>query len=192
MANIKVGGEVDAYCTKCKMPLAHTILAIWAEQIKRVRCNTCMGEHAYRSPAAEKSSSSSSTPSTKPARKKAAATKPSVEKASVSLAAYESLVAGKDRSTARRYAPAERFAKGDLVEHPAFGLGVVAAVRGDKVDLAFREGVKTLQHLKGAGPALLARPPAPKRRDVAIVESESQPDPMAETSEEPELASTPG
>ena len=39
MATHRVGGEVDATCTRCKMELAHTILAMVGPKIIRVRCN---------------------------------------------------------------------------------------------------------------------------------------------------------
>ena len=48
MATHRVGGEVDAFCTRCKMSLAHTILAMVGTRIARVRCNTCGGDHAFR------------------------------------------------------------------------------------------------------------------------------------------------
>ena len=44
------GDEVDSKCTKCKLILAHTIVAMVGDQIARVKCNTCGGEHAYRPP----------------------------------------------------------------------------------------------------------------------------------------------
>lgn len=181
MAELKVGGEVDAFCTRCKMVLAHTILAVWAEQIKKVRCNTCMGEHSFRSaqPGAKKearprSSSASASSASKP-----------TEKASIS--SYESLIAGKSRASARRYSPKEKFEVGELVEHPSFGLGVIAAARGlDKVDVAFPGTVKTLLHNRGTAPAPLARPPQPRQADVEVQEDAANGDPTAETSDEPE------
>jgi hypothetical protein len=181
MAELKVGGEVDAFCTRCKMVLAHTILAVWAEQIKKVRCNTCMGEHSFRS----------AQPGSKPARPRSSgasggsAPKPAAEKALAS--SYEALIAGKSRASARRYSPKEKFEVGELVEHPSFGLGVIAATRGiDKVDVAFPGTVKTLLHNRGAAPASFARPPQPRLPDVEAPEEASNGDPTAETSDEPE------
>jgi hypothetical protein len=185
MGELKVGGEVDAFCTKCKLVLAHTVLAIWAEQIKRVRCNTCMGEHGYRRAGGSADSSSSSSSRPRAARvtaapKARAASEPAV------AASYSELLAGKDPAGARRYDVKLEFAPGDLVQHPTFGLGVVAAVRGlEKIDVAFPHSVKTLMHRKGAGPAALARPlPAKSAPDLA--DDPNQPDPAAETSDEPE------
>lgn len=178
MSELKVGGEVDAYCTKCRMMLAHTVLAVWAGEIKRVRCNTCMGEHAYRR--GEPGSAAS-----KPSRPRAAAAeKPArpAESAAVS-SSYEELISGKDRSSARPFNVKQKYAIGDLLQHPTFGLGVVAAVRGpDKVDVAFPHSLKTLAHNKGSGPVALAKPPPPRRPDVEVAE---EGDPAAETSDEP-------
>ena len=175
MAELKVGGEVDGYCTKCKMILAHTVLAVWAGAIKRVRCNTCMGEHAYH-----KGEPGTSSPSSKPSRPRSPATsKPRVEEPKI-LASYTELMEGKDRASAQTYSIKARYSAGELVQHPTFGLGGVAAVRGlEKVDVAFPTSIKTLLHNKGSTPTM-TRPPAPKRPDVV----EEEGDPAAETSDE--------
>ena len=44
----RVGGEVVAFCTKCRMDLAHTIIAMDGTKPARVQCNTCNGQHNYR------------------------------------------------------------------------------------------------------------------------------------------------
>ena len=42
------GDDVDAYCTRCKMDLTHTILLMADEETpERVRCNTCASEHRF-------------------------------------------------------------------------------------------------------------------------------------------------
>lgn len=180
MADIKVGGEVDAYCTRCKLVLAHTVLAIWASQIKRVRCNTCMGEHAFR--AAVPGGPTLKAPKAPRAARALTPRATAAERASATT--YETMLAGRDRAAARRYSPREQFAPNDLVAHPSFGLGVVAAARGlDKIDVAFPGGVKTLLHNKEASPAPFARPPAPKAADVELQAGREE-DPAAETSDE--------
>src|SRR6266511_3985193 len=45
---IKVGGEVDAFCTKCELTLAHTVHAVVSGKPVKVECNTCHGVHRYR------------------------------------------------------------------------------------------------------------------------------------------------
>jgi hypothetical protein len=45
---LRTGGNVDAYCTRCKSDFAHTILAMADEETpERVRCNTCGSEHRF-------------------------------------------------------------------------------------------------------------------------------------------------
>ncbi|MGB8933052.1 MAG: hypothetical protein WCC48_17540, partial [Anaeromyxobacteraceae bacterium] len=46
----KVGGEVDALCTKCELVLAHTVIAMVGEVPVKVECNTCHGVHRYKNP----------------------------------------------------------------------------------------------------------------------------------------------
>jgi hypothetical protein len=42
------GDDLDAYCTRCKRDLTHTILAMANEVTpERVRCNTCGSEHRF-------------------------------------------------------------------------------------------------------------------------------------------------
>jgi hypothetical protein len=142
----RVGGDVDAYCTRCRMLLGHTVLAMVGPRIAKVRCNTCQGEHAFKSGAP-------GTPAPRAAaeprtRRTAAGTRAPREKVAA-LPPVEDLLAGRDPSAAVPYSPKVRFAAGALIHHPTFGLGVVQADRGDKVDVAFRAGVKTLVHGHG-------------------------------------------
>ncbi|SEK81242.1 hypothetical protein SAMN05444354_102414 [Stigmatella aurantiaca] len=151
MATHKVGGEVDALCTRCKLTLAHTILAMVGPKIVRVRCNTCGGDHAYRSapgttdrptPAARSSSSSSASRSSSSRAEKA-------EKVVIS---FEEQLAGKDIANAPKYSPKDTYRLDQVIQHPTFGLGLVTVVRGDKVDIVFKSETKTLVHGRG-GPA---------------------------------------
>ena len=124
---LKVGGDIDAWCTRCKMTLGHTILAMVAGRPVRVRCNTCQGEHNYRA-------SGSAAPRT-------ASEKPRVT-------SWEALLAGKDVSRARKYSAREKFLADEVIQHPVFGIGLVQEVRGDKIQVAFKADVKTLVHGK--------------------------------------------
>jgi hypothetical protein len=129
--NYRVGGDIDAMCTKCKMLLGHTILAMVGPIPKRVRCNTCQGEHNYHSP------------SSKPVRRAA-----STGREKPSITSWEAQLAGKDLSRARKYAPRDRFEKDEVIDHPTFGIGIVLELRGDKLEVAFKAYKKTLVHGK--------------------------------------------
>src|SRR5256885_1275910 len=125
---LKVGGDIDAWCTKCKMTLGHTILAMVGTRPARVRCNTCQGEHNYRGTSA-------------PVKRAPAKEKPVVT-------SWEALLAKKDLSRARRYTSRDKFATDEVLNHPVFGIGLVQEVRGDKIQVAFKADVKTLVHGK--------------------------------------------
>ena len=45
---LSVGENIDAYCLKCKLVLAHLILFKVDGVVNRVKCKTCGAEHKYR------------------------------------------------------------------------------------------------------------------------------------------------
>ena len=145
----KVGGEVDAFCTRCRLTLAHTILAMVGTKIARVRCNTCNGDHAYRSApgTTDKPSASSRAASSSTSR----ASRPTAEEKVI--ISFEQQLAGKDIANAPRYSPKDTYKVDQVIQHPTFGLGLVTAVRGDKVDITFKSETKTLVHGRGGAPA---------------------------------------
>jgi hypothetical protein len=149
MATLRVGGEVDALCTRCKLTLAHTILAMVGDKIARVQCNTCGGAHAYRSQAAAPAprTRAASSASSSGARSSAAGGSHKV------TLSFEQRLAERSQSGARRYNPRDTFALDEVIEHPTFGYGIVTAVRSDKIDVVFKIFEKTLIHGRGGAPA---------------------------------------
>jgi hypothetical protein len=129
---IKAGGEVDAFCSRCELVLAHTIHAVVGGKPVKVECNTCHVVHRYR-PAASGTKPAARTHADRPAR-------PRVE-------SFDALLAGRKHSTARPYSPSEAYALDEVVDHPTFGRGFVSAVKdGGKVEITFRTEVRVLVH----------------------------------------------
>ena len=151
--SIRTGGEIDAYCGKCLLNLAHTIIAMVGPKVVKVRCNTCGGEHQYRgvqplvkavsfaAPKKAKSTSSGSSSSSS-----------SKTKAPVVIVSWEEQFRGKDITKAKKYSPRETFAVDDVVDHPTFGLGIVRAIRDGKVEVGFKQEDKVLVHGKAPLP----------------------------------------
>ena len=139
MATYRVGGEVDATCTRCRMELAHTILAMVGQKIARVRCNTCGSDHVYRG---------TQTASRSVASRTRAA---SSEKAPRTVIGWDEQLAARGAASAEDYRPDHTFAVDQVVRHPTFGLGIVRAVRQDKMDVAFKSAERTLVQGRGAG-----------------------------------------
>ncbi|MFY1829645.1 hypothetical protein ACN47A_27265 [Myxococcus fulvus] len=150
MATQKVGGEVDAYCTRCKLTLAHTILAMVGTKIARVRCNTCNGDHAYRGAPGTTDRPTSTSSSSTPRASRASSS--GITKAEKIIISFEEQLAGKDVANAPRYSPKDTYAVDQVLQHPTFGVGFVTAVRGDKFDITFRTDTKTLVHGRGGAP----------------------------------------
>jgi len=121
----QVGSDVDAYCGKCKEIREHVIAAVNPDgSIGRVECRTCHSNHVYRERAARTATPRSSTRGSK----------------------KDSVPAIEQVGPLRAYSMQERFAAGDRVDHPKFGVGVVVEVRAGKIDVKFGRELKTLIH----------------------------------------------
>jgi len=134
----KVGGEVDALCTKCELVLAHTVIAMVGATPVKVECNTCRGVHKYRGAAVAQKDQA-------PPRERAARTS---RKAKVTIP-FEELLAKRDASAAAPYSAKRTYAVDNVIDHPTFGRGFVSAVRdGGKIEVTFRSDVKILIHAR--------------------------------------------
>src|SRR5215475_5538721 len=102
-----IGKDVDSWCTRCRMMLAHTVEAVVNGRITRVHCNTCGGQHAHRASPPGQGTGSRARAS------RAEAAKP--------VRDYAALLRSRDPAMARAYATTERFKDGELIRHPTFG-----------------------------------------------------------------------
>lgn len=155
MSAIRTGGEIDAFCTKCDLNLAHTIIAMVGPKVVKVKCNTCGNDHQYRGEQPLVKAQSFANP-----KKRASSSPTGGAKVSRAAVAWEDKFKGKDLSRARKFSVKDTYAVDDVIDHPTFGLGLVVAVRGDKVDVSFKQEEKVLVHGKG-GPAAAAPAPEP-------------------------------
>lgn len=122
MEQYVVGGSIVSYCTKCRLGLDHTIVAIEGDEIVKVECKTCRGRHKFRDPAAvrKRRSSKKDDPSKSPS------------------AVWEAaLASAKGREQA--YSMVARYRVGDIVVHDRFGKGVVIKIHSNKCDVLFQD-----------------------------------------------------
>ena len=156
--SLKTGGEVDSYCTKCKMVLNHRIIAMVGNTPVRVECSTCSSHHNFRprmpgekavkergvAPARPATASRSSSSGRPAGGVRAAAVRAEEERLGRERF-WEKAVSGKTPSEFRPYGVSEIFAEGDLVRHSKFGDGIVTRILdARKVEILFREEPKTL------------------------------------------------
>lgn len=129
---LEAGADVDAYCTRCKLVLAHVIVAMRGSRPVRVECKTCGSVHAFKS----------ELPKKRTARRTAAR-----DTTAMAQAEYETLMQGRDMSQALRYKIADEFSVEDVIDHKTFGIGLVTKVLSDnKIEVAFQGGPKILAH----------------------------------------------
>jgi hypothetical protein len=137
---VKVGGEVDAFCTKCELTLAHTVHAVVESRPVKVECNTCHGVHRYRGAAGRPAARTGAAANGRPARARARA----------EAVPFDALLAAKRVADARPYSAKRTYLVDEVVDHPTFGRGFVSAVRdGGKIEVTFRSDVKVLVHARG-------------------------------------------
>lgn len=140
---VTAGDTIDSQCTRCKALLNHTIVAMVAGQVVRVKCNTCGSEHNHRpvkesKPAATRAVKAESAPRASRAR---AAKAPVVSEEEI----WEEMVRPHDPDLAVPYNMEGKFKTNTLVSHPTFGIGLVASCQQGKIEVVFRAGRKLLR-----------------------------------------------
>lgn len=132
MKKTAAGSGVDAYCTKCKLVLAHTVVTMQGTKPRRVKCNTCAGEHNYRA----------AKPQSKAAVKKTEKGKSPAKRTRQTWTEVMQEASNKPHKT---YSMAGSFGEGDWIEHKFFGLGCVQSFTApDRISVRFADSTKML------------------------------------------------
>jgi hypothetical protein len=123
MEKHEAGENIASYCTKCKLVLDHTIVALEGETIAKVQCKTCGSRHKYRT--------AEETKKVRVSRKK-------VETQKSAEVVWETCLA-EAKGRERMYDMGVKFRVGDIVDHRIFGKGVVLKVYVNKCDVIFKD-----------------------------------------------------
>lgn len=159
----KTGGEIDAYCTKCRLDLTHRIIAMVGEVVKKVECKTCNSHHLYRRPKTERdaaharmakraedrkapSGTSGTSGAAAPTGNSKSARAERADRAERALvSSWEHAIAGQPTTAFKAYRISVSFGVGDLVRHSKFGDGIVQKVLDpSKVEILFKDGPRTM------------------------------------------------
>jgi hypothetical protein len=134
-----VGKHIEALCPRCGLLLAHVVLYEVAGSVGGVKCRTCGSEHRYRGPQPAHRRTSAAGRRVVPQLRPQAPVRPAdVRQWELRNAATE------PDAVVWPYRPADRYEKGDLVDHPLFGRGFVEKATGDRIEVLFRDGRKLL------------------------------------------------
>lgn len=135
-----VGGYAEGWCTKCRLLLGHTIIAMVDNFPARVKCNTCNSEHNFHAKESGKGRTSPKTSS-----KSAGSSKKKIKTQEANYNDYASRLAGYDLSAAQKYSIGGNFKKDEIIDHFKFGVGIVLSViQNHKIEILFKDGLKIL------------------------------------------------
>jgi hypothetical protein len=142
---LRVAGEVDSWCTRCRLLLNHRIVSMKNGKAHQVECLTCRSTHLWRATApGEKAPAAGARAERKPGSPAPART------TRVSAAArleeqWAKATLGREVRDFKAYNVTASFREGDLVRHKKFGDGVVTRViDASKVEVLFRDEPRTL------------------------------------------------
>jgi hypothetical protein len=141
---LKVAGEVDSWCTKCRLVLNHRIVSMKNGKAYQVECLTCRSTHLWRptSPG-EKPAAAGGGRAPRPGTGSPKSTR--VTPAMRHEQTWEKAIAGRGVNEFKPYNTGASFREGDLLRHKKFGDGVVVRViDGHKVEVLFKDEPKTL------------------------------------------------
>lgn len=118
------GENIASYCTKCKIGLDHTIVAMAGETIAKVKCKTCGSVHKFRNP--------TDAPKARTTRSKAA------DPLKTAMVRWESSLA-EAKGKEQVYSMGAKYRIGDIVVHDRFGKGIVVKLYMNKCDVLFQD-----------------------------------------------------
>jgi transcription elongation factor Elf1 len=135
-----VAKETLAYCTSCKIDLAHLVVSMKGDKIAKVECKTCKKTHGFKAPKGV----TEVAPKKKRASKK---TEDGAPSASTIEAEWEKLMASHREAPFKGYSAKGKFLLGDKIKHPTFGDGIVGKlIYPNKLEVIFRTDIKVLIH----------------------------------------------
>jgi hypothetical protein len=157
-----VGADVEALCSKCG-DVWHVVVAKVGEQIVRVLCKECGGQHRYKSPHGAPKEKRQPTIASKNAAAAARAegvSQPSSKSSQVKERFEKPAVAADLSKPVRQYGASLRYEVAERVEHPTFGQGVIEVSEPGKITVFFASGRRVLAQSKegAAASGKLERP----------------------------------
>lgn len=143
--SLRVAGEVDSWCTRCRLVLNHRIVSMKTGKPHQVECLTCRAQHLWRPKApGDKPAISAEPGRTRPSSPPGHRSRPP-KGPTRQVQLWEQAIAGSAVHAFKSYSVAASFSEGDLLRHKKFGDGVVTRVIDDhKVEVLFRDEARTL------------------------------------------------
>lgn len=130
------GQDVDAPCGRCGGETRHQVLTVTNGVPDKLICGNCRSVHKFR---VAKPEALPRTP------RIAVAAKSGGPRPGSLVSQFQQVLAQEQGGAkAQLYRVGERWEEGSWMDHPSFGLGRVQRKMGKKVDVLFKDGLKTL------------------------------------------------
>lgn len=130
------GQDVDAPCGRCGGETRHQVLTVTNGLPEQLICGACRSVHKFRAPRPAPQARSP---------RPAAAPRGAAPRPGPAASQFQQVL---DRESAppaaRPYRVTDSWTEGSWMDHPSFGLGRVQRKAGKKVDVLFRDGLRTL------------------------------------------------
>jgi hypothetical protein len=132
------GMETTAQCGRCGAETGHRVLAMTDGVPERLICSACGSVHKFRA----------AGPAAPRAARPAALGHPRVSRSAAAASSFDALVVQeRAAAVAKPYGQGAPWREGMWLDHPSFGLGKVQRRFGQKINVLFQGGVKTLMAL---------------------------------------------
>ena len=142
---LRVAGEVDGWCTRCRLVLNHRIVSMDGGKPHQVECLTCRSQHRWRAHAPGEKPAAAEHAERRSSASGPAAHPPRVTSAARLEQQWQKAVLGRTLTDFKSYNVGANFKEGDLIRHKKFGDGVVLRVIDTgKVEVLFRDETRTL------------------------------------------------
>jgi hypothetical protein len=142
-AKLRVGGDVEAWCSPCGGLTEHSIVAMVGDEPKQVVCQSCNGRHGYRTTPARKGTGEMEAAVTTSGGSSMAsgAAREAQRKADQKAAEQRALAAEVARATdVRDFDPKGRYKAGEIIYHPEYGRGKIETVLRSSLLVRFSIG----------------------------------------------------
>ncbi len=145
--SLSVAGEVDSYCTKCRMDLNHRIVSMKGTKPHQVMCLTCNTQHLFRAPGGAATAKTPRAAGTRASRPPSAAQAKLEQARADRELTWQKAIAGRAMGDFTPYKMSGIFEEGQLVNHKKFGDGIVVRiVDANKLEVLFQDESRTLAH----------------------------------------------
>jgi hypothetical protein len=142
VAKYSVGGEVEAWCGKCRGMRDHHIVAMVGGEPKQVLCESCGSRHNFRTtPGRSAGEAGPATPGSTSKRKPTAEDREQERRQEQKRQLQKELA---EAEAPREFDPKGRYRAGEIITHPEHGRGKIENVLKGSMLVRFLDGLRPL------------------------------------------------